>query len=83
MYPIGFGYRGFVHLPALARFEKLKLSIPTSVSVPPAAPSTITDTFATPNTVTVTETTTYTTTAFLISSTSAKALSGDMIYGRG
>lgn len=95
MYPIGFGYRGFVYLPALSRFENLKLNFPTSALAPPAL-STSTDTFACSptstdayteeelhSTVTITQTTTYTTTAFFITSTSAKAIAADMIHGRG
>lgn len=97
VYPIGFGYRGFVYLPALSRFENVKLSMPAAVSTP-VSPfsntadtqmdrldclSTLTDTFTVIHTehatVTITETTTFTTTAYLISTTSAKALSGSVI----
>lgn len=44
LYPIGFGYRGFVYLPALSRFESVKLSIPSSVSAPVSPLSTTVDT---------------------------------------
>lgn len=84
VYPIGFGYQGFIYLLALSRFENLKISIPSSTSAQPSAldaqmepptcllaptTSTYTVIYTQESFVTVTQTTTYTTTAYLLSST--------------
>lgn len=83
VYPIGFGYRGFLYIPALSRFENISLSIPSAVSTPASTDrlGAFTHTEMLHLTATVTATTTYTTTAFLITSTSTKGVSAGVIRG--